>query len=320
MAKFAWPWKEIGLDSEPWRYESTIPIRLGDRNLLLLRAAQSSTLQAVTYDRGRLRVEEIDNRLALGRFELYLDSLEVSGSAKKDLMDGVWPLIQHELQSLYSKLFEVTGKVTGAAKLQAGKMTQAVEVIPSASYTVSFRFLQRFRGDQEEPAAGTKRSPAEVDDWISNLNWIFGSQANITFDKGTSAWVPLNHPLGPVSTKVFKDNGLEPEKDDAADFTVFLVGKVDPGYNGHSYQPKTGESWVSMLSDYPQEPEVKSDSFILVLAHELSHCVQKDLGNTHFCQSRILRSAGIQSTVIGDVLRPLLVKPGTSPASGTVCG
>jgi hypothetical protein len=310
MAKFAWPWKEIGLDVEPWRYESTLPIRLGDRNLLLLRAAQSSTVQPVTHDKGRLRVEEVDNRLALGRFELYLDSLEVSGSVRKDLMDGVWPLIQHDLQSLYSKLFEVTGKVTGPATLQAGKQSQKVEVIPSASYAVSFRFVRRSKAPQDEPAAGTTRNPAEVTDWINNLNWIFGSQANVTFEKGSVAEVPLKHALGPVTKTSFIHNRLEAEIDRAADFTVFLVGKVGDVI-AFSYVTDD-DSWLSLMPDHPNEPGAKTDPFVLVLAHELSHCVQKDTDNSHFCERGILRSSGLQSTVIGDGLRPLLVKPGSA--------
>jgi hypothetical protein len=322
MAKFAWPWKEIGLDSEPWRYESTIPIRLGDRNLLLLRAAESSTTHPVRYDAGHVKVEEIDNKLALGRFELYLDSLEVSGSARKDLMDKMWPLIQHDLLSLYSKLFEVTGKVLGPTTLQVGKMTQKLEVIPWASYTVSFRFLKPYSGDKKRPdgpVAGTTRSPAEIDDWISNLNWIFGSQANITFEKGTSDWFTSETWLGPLTQKSFTDLGFESKQDGAADITVFLVGVVGDAY-AETYLTKS-DSWITLMPDRPPQTYT-SDPFIGTLAHELSHFVEdKDTKprNAHFCEQGILRGMKPESTKIGDVLRPRLVKPGSTSPPGTLC-
>jgi hypothetical protein len=339
MIRFVWPWKEIGLDTQPWRFENTIPIRYLEPNLLVLRdyvsaddparfgppttySPRSSKTHPVRYDTGLLSVEEVENYASMAYLEWYLDSLDVSGSARKDLMDKMWPIIQYELQSLHIKMFRVKGKVLGPTKLEYGKTTQQVEVITSASYTVSFRFLKPYSGAgtrPDGPVAGTTHSPAEIDDWIANLNWIFGSQANVTFEKGTSDWFTSETWLGPLTKKSFIELGFESKQDGAADVTVCLVGVVGDVV-ALTYKTKT-DSWITLVPDRPSQTYYTSDTFIGVLAHELSHFVEKDEANTHFCGTGFLRAwTPPESTLIGDVLRPLLVKPGSPHQKGTVCG
>lgn len=322
MTKFAWVWKEVGVEGDPWRYEPTIPVPLGDANLLILRDARGAR---VNTDGRQVEVAEVDPRFVGVQFESYLDGIEVSGGARKDLLNTLVPPVQHEALSGFSKVLSVKGKMVGRTTLQAGRVTQAIEVVPAWTiYTVSFRFLRRpdpgegQGSGRPQKAAGTRRGPAEVDEWISRLNWIFGSQANITFQVGTSEWVETDRPLGPVNLKVAQQY-LESKKDEAADVTVFLVGAVAPPDSGFTYRPANGGSWVVLVEDDPNEPGVKSDPFLLVLAHELSHFVMRDTHNIHFCEDGILRSHGIQTTRIGDLLRPLLVKPGTLPPRDAVC-
>jgi hypothetical protein len=317
MPSFAWVWKEIGVDSDPWRHEPTIPVPFRDVNLVMLRDAKGARVQ---FDARHVDVTEVDPILVGSQFELFLDGIEVSGGARKHLLNTLLPMVHQEVWSLFSKLLAVKGKLIGRTTLRAGRVTQAVEVIPAWTiYTVSFRFLRRpdVGGGAAQNVAGTGRSPAEVDEWVSQLNWIFGSQANITFQVGSSEWVQMEKPLGPLTLKLAQDH-LESKKDDGADVTVFLVGKVAPPDSGFTYRSTDGD-WVVLVEDHPNEPEVKSDPFILVLAHELSHFVMRDTHNLHFCEDGILRSHGIQTTKIGDLLRPLLVKPGTLPPRGTVC-
>jgi hypothetical protein len=322
MAKFAWVWKEIGVAGDPWRYAQTIPVPFRDANLLMLRDARGAHAK---FDARHVDVDEVNSQFVASQFESYLDGIEVGGGARKDLLDTLVPTVQHEALSGFSKIFSVKGKIVGRTTLQAGRVTQAIEVIPAWTiYTVSFRFLRRpgtgtgQGSGTSQKVAGTRRGPAEVDEWISKLNWIFGSQANITFQVGTSEWVEADRPLGPVNLKIAQEH-LESKKDDAADVTVFLVGEVAPPDSGFTYRPADGGSWAVCVEDDPNEPGVQSDSFLLVLAHELSHFVMRDTQNIHFCEDGILRSHGIQTTKIGDLLRPLLIKPGTLPPRGTVC-
>jgi hypothetical protein len=92
MTKFAWVWKEIGVESTPWRYEPTIPVPFGDVNLVMLRNPKGARLQ---FDARYVDVTEVDPRLVDSEIEGYLDGIEVSGGARKNLMDTLVPVVQH---------------------------------------------------------------------------------------------------------------------------------------------------------------------------------------------------------------------------------
>jgi hypothetical protein len=333
MPEFAWVWNEIGVNSLPFRYEQTIPVPLGGRTLVMLRAAKGLPAPPST---DAVDVTEVNPQVILAQLDGYLDDNDVSGDARKDFLTRMYAGVHSELLPLESlnrnnpnaprdqaplsrsKLLVVKGKVARTTMLQAGPATQQVEVIRAASYTVSFMFLQRPAGKWDPDAAlWTKRSPSEADDWISKLNWIFGSQANITFLLGTSQLLPLDPPAYRDIVKKSDWDNFFDNRDPTADFTVFLCGdnlKFVGSKNdtvAESDQPPKGGSWATLIPDNPNRPgDDKPDEFIVILAHELSHCIQQDKGNMHFCEEQTLRSRGRQTTKIQNVLRSLLVNRG----------
>jgi hypothetical protein len=338
MAEFTWVWNEIGVNSLPWRYEQTIPVPLGGRTLVMLREAKGVPAPPSI---SHVEVTEVDPRFILGEVDGYLDDNDVSGDARKDLLHRMASIVRYEVGPLdslnrtypivprdqarlpWSKLLAVKGRLPGKATLQAGRATQKVAVLPAASYTVSFMFLQRPTGKWDPDAAlWTTRSPSEVNDWISNLNWIFGSQANITFQLGTSQPLPMDPPVQNNIDEATKKSAWKRfygQRDNGADFTVFLCGDnllFDGTKNeiiAASDQPPEGGSWATIMPDHPvRYGDDNPDEFIVVLAHELSHCIQQDKspGGMHFSEEGTLRSKGRQTTKIQEVLRSLLVSRG----------
>jgi hypothetical protein len=340
MTELVWVWKEIGVKDVPWRRESTIPVPLAPpggagfsgQTLIMLR----DTKGQVQFDTSIVDVTEVKPQDVGARLERYLDDIDVSGDARKDLLDSMRTHVLAEAQTGRSKLLAVKGKMPGQkTTLQIGREARNVEVIPAASYTVSFRFLQRCDAcddvdrskDPVHLPTWTARNPAEVNGWISQLNWIFGSQANITFELGTAQWFGKDTPIAPPDEKIGREV-LAPQRDNDASFTVFVVGYVhSSGRAGawtippERFGADRAGTWVTIMPDHPQAPNVKSDPFILTLAHELSHAIQRDRlpGGMHFCETGILRSATLQTTKIGDLLRPLLVKRGGMPPDHSLC-
>jgi hypothetical protein len=331
MAHYAWVWKEIGVDGDPWRRNESIPVPIQGSTLVMMRGANG---RKPDYDKGSLDVRVVEPSDVLMRFEEYLKDLAVSGSARQDLLNTMLPPVKTEVSNGSGKLLLVTGKTHGPTYLGAGAEQVVVQVIPGAFYTLSFRFLQKpdFQVNpdwtQGELAQGarvysnaapdmkvtwTTRTLAEVDDWISNLNWIFGSQANITFQLGTKEPFHLDSPIA-APDKSASRRLLDSKKDQDASFTMFMVGYVnEPPAAAWSNVPPTagtGPGLTAMLPDHPKAPTTGSDPFMVTLAHELSHCIDRDLGDDwHFDTDGILRSTKIQSTKIGGTLRDQLVKP-----------
>jgi hypothetical protein len=119
---------------------------------------------------------------------------------------------------------------------------------------------------------------------------------------------------------------FEPSRDNGADFTVFLAGSFSYERGeiiAATYHPNKSGSWVTAMPDHPKRGhDVKSDQFMLVLAHELSHAIHNDpnaTGGTHFCEAGFLRSRGVETTKIDDLLRQLLIMRGGLVPVGAVC-
>jgi hypothetical protein len=281
---------------------------------------------------------------------LGYDIYKLSADDQKDLLSRIFQPLQNEVGAAGDgRLFVVKGNLPGTDTIQAGDATQDVVVVsprPEGSYVVSFKFIlvpeavpdtassdPNFNSDMEkyrwrlEQHLWTRHTASEVDAWISKLNWIFGSQTNSTFDLGTAKPLPIKK-LSFVKTDNDADE-FNNYRDPGADFTVILCGdqleiRNDSGHPrplALTWQPDDGGSWVTITKDNPKrDGDVAADHFVLALAHELSHAVQQDHKNTHFCEEGFLRSRKRQTTMIGDVLRPLLVNPGTPPKDGQVCG
>jgi hypothetical protein len=332
LPSFVRIWREIGVDGPSWRPEFTVPVRLGGETMLLLRDAKGVAVPSSTQN---LIVEEIKPRDIQARLWNYLDDLDVTGDAQQNLLRSFVPVVQGEV-SAGAKLLAVTGKVKGSTSLQAGRAAQSIEVLPASTYKVSFRFQlkpdnwttkDRAYDSYGHPVAKfwTDLDRSQVDGWMSHLHWIFGSQVNIRVKLvSTDVFKPAK-PMIPISSHTrLGSTGLtytentkiqyEPQVDDKADVTVFLTGEVDGG-EGVTMAPRTRQSWAAYVRDNPHVPVTSNvDQFILTLAHEISHAIQLDSTNMHFCQDGVLRAQQRESTIIGDVLRRLLVARG-GPAS-----
>ena len=170
----------------------------------------------------------------------------------------------------------------------------------------------------------TKHNLSDVNNWMSQLNWIFGSQANITMELiSPETFQPKTSILPVLDKRTQTLDNYKAYINGNADDTVILTGTVYGGW-GFSTSLDRGKPWVSFVSDNVTGMPVTSsvDKFILLIAHEISHAIMNDQrggGGTHFCQDRILRSQLSETTIIGDVLRPLLVNRGGSVDEKQVC-
>ena len=116
------------------------------------------------------------------------------------------------------------GTAAGTSWLQAGAVRQQVDVTRPLVSDVSFKFLHHLDEDGVMVPA-TRKDPVQVDDWIADLNWVLGAQANVWFEKVNAVPVKVNEVLGrPVGDKALREH-LAKEIDGLADVTVFLVGK-----------------------------------------------------------------------------------------------
>jgi hypothetical protein len=155
----------------------------------------------------------------------------------------------------------------------------------------------------------TQKDPAQVDDWLSELNWILGAQANVWFELEKAVPVKINQVLGrPIGDKAFR-NSIAKEKDAVADVTVFLVGKwKGTGDAGGTFYPDLGN--VIALDDKPGIPVVEGDDpFIVTLAHELVHYVLTYRGKKeafHLKDQNALLNKLVESTVITPELQRLM--------------
>lgn len=334
MAEFVWVWSDIGVNSDagPFRSPSIIPVPLHRATLVVLRGASDVKLQPT---RGGVEATEVECTRLLAVVHRYVGLDLMSADDQKDLLNRIYPTLRNGPVCddwPRDKLFEVKGKLPGKTTLQAGKVTQNVEVLNPTKYTVSFKFVQppeNPTGDLLKNSLWTTHNASEVNGWISKLNWIFGSQTNITFQLGKSE---------PLRFKPYKRNYMQLDKDldefngyrdSAANFTVFLCGdQLDirtDSRNGSppatTWQPDDGLSWVIIMRDHPQRAgDVTADEFSLSLAHELSHAIQLDHRDTHYDEDLTLRSNKRQTAMIGNVLWPMLVLPVPDglPAGGGV--
>jgi hypothetical protein len=289
MTSLAWIWKQIGVNEDPWRYDGTIPIPLGGEALVMLQDAKGARLQ---YDRNCLKVTEVDPDIAYAELISYVVHLGVWGDVSDGLVHSIEPAMTKELHDGSSKLYSVEGKVVCKSDLGTGtngdidKTNPSVFVFPKPrTYKVSFRFLAQ---QAKYPnATWTRRNTTEVDAWISHLNWIYGSQAGIKFELGTTE--PFDS-LDPLTSQIYRQHQkayFEPRRDNKADITVFLPGyfnfKGDSNVHAETYHPPDwGEppdkgSWVIRIADDPDYNYIKyPDRFISALAHELSHAIRND--------------------------------------------
>lgn len=221
--------------------------------------------------------------------------------AAEDARKALWSAMFAILHGNPGKLLLVSGKSPGWSWIKAthgGKTTVLnVAVTKTQSVDVSFRFL-RHKDTGGKMVPDTIWSPDDAARWVGELNWIYGPQANISFDLWDAEWVPLNQaPNQPISRQVFLKD-IAGQKPAGPDVTVFLVGQWGGGASGHSSGTFFDDEDVAVVDDRPSHPEITDpiDKFQVTLAHELAHYLRKERGFAgHHDRPNVLLSSGIQS-------------------------
>ena len=147
----------------------------------------------------------------------------------KEVLVKEWPIILGKIGTFFAnpadRLFRVTGKNPGPAKLSAKKGTLEtileVSVHKKLTFTVAFFFLQD-QDSQGKVQPRTAFTPADADKWISSLNDVFGPQANIWFKKVKADWLPVQS-LG-AEVSVDHAEMLAQKKEPDAKINIFLAG------------------------------------------------------------------------------------------------
>jgi hypothetical protein len=130
------------------------------------------------------------------------------------------------------------------------------------------------------------------------LNWIYGPQTNITFDRVDAEWVTVpDPPYQPISRDTFLKS-IASQAPAGPDLTVFLVGQWGGGASGHSRGSFFDDQDVAAIDDKPSRGEIPEpiDVFLLNMAHEIPHYIRKEPGFTgHHDRQKVLLSTRIQS-------------------------
>lgn len=292
---FSRMWKEIGVSKWTWDTRSILLIPLQQPSLVLVRDAKGQRLQPGPG----LAMTRIDKDGVAAALDTYLAGIGVTGDHRKELAAGLWPAIMPEL-SAGGVLLSVAAKVAGTSWLQAGTVRQQVEVTKPLAFDVSFKFLHHLdKGGNMLPA--THKDPAFVDDWIDDINWILGAQANVWFEKANAVPVKVNEVLAqPVGDAVLRSH-LAKEKDGLADVTVFLVGKWKGKTGGDPAGSFLPDLNVIAVDDKPAIPMVQGlNPFTVVLAHELVHYVlhYRGYGSFHLSDQHALLNDKVESSVV----------------------
>jgi hypothetical protein len=297
-------WKEIGVAKWTWEVRPVLMIPMQRPSLVLLRNAGGHQPRPGPG----LGITRIDKGGVNAALDKYLAGIDVTGKHRRDLAETLWPSILQEMSN-GGALLSVDAKHTGTSWLKAGNVKQTVSVTRPLVSDVTFKFLHHLDEDGNMLPV-THKDPAFVDDWISDLNWILGAQANVWFEVQKAEPVKINTLLGrPVSDVAFK-NYIAKEKDPFADVTVFLVGKWSgTGDAGGTFYPDPDN--VIALDDKPVIPVVEgNDPFIVTLAHELVHYVLAYRGNKenihHLPDQHALLNKLVESTVVTPQLQRAL--------------
>jgi hypothetical protein len=292
---FSRVWKEIGVEKWAWDTRSILMIPSQRPSLVMLRNATGHPWRS---DRG-LVITRIDKNGVSAALDKYLSGIGVTGQHRKALAGELWAAIMLELGA-GGVLLSVSAEKPGTSWLYAGKVKQQVAVTVPLVSDVTFKFLHHLDADGNL-FCPTDKKPSDVDDWIADLNWILGAQANVWFEKAKAEPVKVNRVLGqPVGDAVLR-NDLAPEKDGTADVTVFLVGKWKGKTGGDPAGSFLPDLNVIAVDDKPAIPMVPgNDPFTVVLAHELVHYVlhYRGYGSFHVHDQHALLNDLVESSVI----------------------
>jgi hypothetical protein len=301
-AEFRHVWKDIGA-SDFSAIPRPIIVPVHQYTLIVLRGASRWTAGPNLHV---MRIEEQELMDVLN--DLLLTQLEIDGVNLNALYADLWTLLKKSFAAGDS-LLQVRGRLPGRSWIIAGDVKQELLLTVGESYDLSFLFLKH-QDEDGQPVPATQQQPADVTDWISELNWILGAQVNIWFETYNKDWIPVNVHLKGVGDAFYKEH-IANQWDKNADVTVFLVGKwLRSGGTFHSDLQST-----IAIDDKPAIPVTKGNNpFIVTLAHELVHFVVAKRGRDrhgHVNENYVLLNKLIESTVIGTELFDWLFPRGT---------
>jgi hypothetical protein len=297
-------WKELGVATMPWDVRPTLMVPWQRPTLVLLRNPGG---HSPTHGSG-VSVARIDKAGVDAALDKYLAGFDLVGSRRSDLRAELLAAILQEIGN-GSVLYSVAAKHTGSTWLKAGSVKQDVYVSQPLVSEIAFKFLH-YPDDDGNMMPVTHKDHAFAVEWIADLDWILGGQANVWFELVKADPVKIDRQLGsPLDDETFRKY-VAPHKHPGADVTVFLVGKwKGSGHAGGTFFRDLGD--VIALSDKPAIPVVKgNDEFIVTLAHELVHYVLNYRGNKmnihHLPDQHALLNKLVESTVVTPLLQGAL--------------
>jgi hypothetical protein len=291
---FSRVWKEITAAKLTWDTRSILLVPKQHPSLVMVRHAAGHPVTATG-----LAINPVSQQNVPTAIEKYLSAVGVTGAHRKALTKDLWTAIDLEMKA-GGVLLSVQPQKVGAAWLYAGKVKQQVAVVEPVYRDVGFKFLHHLNG-AGVMAPATSKEPKQVDDWIADLNWILGAQANIWFEKSDFDPIEVNQVLAkPVGDAVLRSH-LVSKRDPLADVTVYLVGKWKGKAGGDAAGTYFPDLNVIAVDDNPAIPMVPgSDQFTVVLAHELVHYMlhQRGYGSLHISDQHALLNDKVESSVI----------------------
>jgi hypothetical protein len=289
MPKFIELLKETGVDAQ--HNFMAVPTR--GSNLVGLHDAKHFDLR---FDKSKVEVLTVNrkqiHRVSHTLFQQFFAWNVVNDDSAKSLMFAMHRLLSF---GLHTRLLLVTGKVHGLTAINVvhGRTTFTLDVavVTHRIFTIAFKFLQHLdKSGNMKPR--TRYNPSDARWLINKLNWIYGPQANISFEMLEAEWVRVEKVLPEsLSYDSFLSNVVE-RKNKSADLNIFFVGSPwKGGEAGGTWFPK--ESTVVVEDNLSTLPvTVHADPFLVNIAHEVAHF----LGAHHNDRDNVLMSMGRQST------------------------
>jgi hypothetical protein len=293
MHSFTAVFKETGVDP----LNRFMVVGLRSANVVVLHDAKGVDLRV---DNKKLEVHQVTREQGNNVLSAFYDQFIKWNLVAEDSMKAYWGAMHNSLNfGLHSRLLFVTGKVPGLTEIKAVyrgiPLTLEVAVVPHLFFTVAFKFLQHL----DESGNMKVMTPWEPSDgrWLINkLNWIYGPQANITFEMVEADWVKIDKSLDqPLSEKNFL-NYVVKQKNKRADLTIFFVGRWKGGEASGTYFANEQAAVVEGNPNDPVGPG--ADPFLVTLAHEVAHFLtfEQDSVTFHHDRPNVLLSTGLQST------------------------
>jgi len=294
MLRFTALVKETGFDP------LTRFLVVGERrsNFVVLHDPDGADLE---FDRNKLDVHEVTRERASRAATALQDQFITWGVAGEGSAKAfVGALVNTASFGSQTRLLSVTGKVGGWAAITAVrrgvKVDLSVAVLRQKVLTIAFKFVQHLdKSGIMRPV--TRWGPPDVRWLTTKLNWVYGPQANITFDVIEADWVKVNAFLGdPFGTKAFLAY-LVQHKNKWADLNVFFVGNRWISDDGDAAGTHFYDHDACVVVDNANLPFAPgADPFIVTLAHEVAHYLRGVQG--HHSRPNVLLSDTLQTTAV----------------------